>query len=143
MIALIVASFFAQIHLDASYAPRPGDRAVLGAPVSLRGGREPDLIQRAECYATLDGVRSSIASLSDDLAEDGVRLSTLHDAYYPRAGTRVEVVADVRVPYTSGPGNPGARAIQVKVIEGELRGRLLYVRRSSVIRLTGRPAPRR
>lgn len=143
MLALIVASFLGQIHIDPSYTPRPGDRAVLGAPICLRGRREPDLIQRAECYATLDGVRGSIAAGSDELAEDGVRVATLHDAYFPRAGTRVEVVADVPVPYTAGGVNPGARAIQVKVLEGELRGRLLYVRRSSVIRLTGRPGPRR
>lgn len=132
---LLAASVVLQVRVDDDYTPKPGDRAVLGLHITDGGGPgRTDYVMRAECFSTLENARLSAAC---DDEEEGRFLDTIPDAYMPRVGTPVEIIDVQPLSFSRGGKVIKGRAFKVRVLGGEFKGRVFFVRRSNIVRLIG------
>jgi hypothetical protein len=89
---LAAAAVVGQSRIDIDYAPRAGDRALLG---EWSYGQPDYTIERATCYLSLDDVKAAIEASIEEVADGG--LSQKPDGYALRAGTAVSVTAVLMV----------------------------------------------
>jgi hypothetical protein len=135
---LIVASLFvaqstppAKPHrpVDEKYVPKVGDIAGLGI---WQRDAPTKTIERAFCFSTLQSTRQFYANMSEE-ADDGV-LSNEPDAYMPKAGTGLVIVAIEVMKFERDGNEQKAALLKVRLLEGEFKDRELYTAWHNVFR---------